>query len=89
MPKTTFHAWVKNVHNLRIAQGETVGKVSTPARSFTHIHSLPVKKHSVIPSLVHGFYPQLFTVIFAKSPLLYTQLYPLSTPPIIKRKKEN
>ena len=89
MPKTVFSSWVKNVHKLRIQRRETQGQVSTQASLATHNTPLPANKLLVIPSLVHGFYPQLFTAKKSQFNLLVRHLYPLSTWPTINTKKEN
>lgn len=89
MPKSVFSTWVKNVHKLRTQRRETQGKVSTHPTLPTVITSLLVNKPQVIPSFVHGFYPQLFTATTTHYNPLISHLYPLSTEPTIKRKKEN
>ena len=70
MPKTLSQAWVKNVYNLRKGTRTTSVLVSPQMNTWVHKVFTYVHKHIVIPSLIHGFYPQLFTAKSIKSHLL-------------------
>jgi len=88
MPNTLSQTWVKNVYSLGIDTRTTRVRSYTGSlltQSFTH-H--PVHKHPVIQRLVPAFYAQLSPSKKSVFNLLYRYLYPQSTYPTIKTKKE-
>jgi len=91
MLNTPFDAWVKNVYNyteLLISTWKTSVHFSTALRTTTHTTLNAWGKTRVLPQFIPSIIPAFSTQIIAQSSLLNTQLYTLSTPPIIKPKKE-
>jgi len=89
MPKILTFAWVKNVYSLRTDSGMNSGNTQlsyTPPTSA----SLPVRVQ--VPSFTQVSI-MLSTVLSTLKnqfqPLLIADLYPVSTAPTIKKKKEN
>ena len=89
MPKMLTFAWVKNVYSLRTDSGMNSGNTQL---SYTP----PTSANSVIRVQVLSFthvYTWLSTVLSTLKnqfqPLLIADLYPVSTAPTIKKKKEN
>lgn len=69
--------------------GKTSDKLHTPSLlthqfTFPTVHNLPVT-----PLFVLAFTPQFYTPKISHLHLLDRRLYPQSTPPINKKKKEN
>ena len=89
MPKTISFAWVKNVYSLRmnsgIASGESLVSYTPPTLA---LQSLWVQLPSFTQVYTH-LSAVLSTAKITFFNLLNTQLYPVSTAPIIKKKKEN
>jgi hypothetical protein len=89
MLKTIPTAWVKNVYSLRmnsgIERGNTQVSYTPPTLAFT---SMWVKAPSYT-QVSTMFSSVLSTLKNAILPLLITDLYPVSTAPTIKKKKEN
>jgi len=85
---TTF-AWVKNVYSLRIDSGMNSG--------YTQLsYTPPIQAQTLIRAQLPSFtqvYSMLSTVLSTLKnhiqPLLIADLYPVSTAPTIKKKKEN
>lgn len=83
-----FQAWVKNVYSLWVLPRVTGGYIYTGSTTpFQTTYSMWVKAHS-FTHLFTVFTPHFFTVFLSHFNLLYTQLYTLSTPPIIKKNKK-
>jgi hypothetical protein len=89
MPKMLTFAWVKNVYSLRTDSGMNGGY--TPL-SYTALTKAQTLTRVQVPSFTQ-VYSMLSTVLSTlKShiqPLLIADLYPVSTAPTIKKKKEN
>ena len=89
MPNTLFPTWVKNVYSLGMTQG--IKSVSLP----TYLYLLLTRPYvtannsMVFPSFIRSFYTPFSTIKYQILPPLNNQLYPLSTPPITIRTKEN
>jgi len=89
MPKTTPYTWVKNVYSLRMNSGVLCGQnlvsYTPPALATTRlwVQTLTFTQVST------NFSAVLSTVFSAIQPLLNYHLYPVSTAPTIKKKKEN
>ena len=88
MPKVLSFAWVKNVYSLRIARGTNSDKLPTPPLSTRTFTYQPVHKSPVVLRFVQAFTPLFSTLKIPSLYLLYIPLYPQSTPPINKKKKE-
>lgn len=89
MPWALSTAWVKNVYSLRmdsgIARGETSFSYTPPTPAFSRLWvQSPIFTH--IPLRLSAVLPTLKNTYFH---LLIHHLYPVSTAPIIKKKKEN
>ena len=89
MPKTMSFAWVKNVYSLRTDSGNNSGYT---AFSYTP----PIYADTAIRVQVPSFtqVPTIFSAVLSTlkngfQPLLNSDLYPVSTAPTIKKKKEN
>lgn len=80
--------WIKNVYKLRIRQLKRWGYSSTVIEK--GIQYTP--KHGYIPNSILNLFTQFHHVYTQQntinSPLLYSQLYPISTAPIITKTKE-
>lgn len=81
-------SWVKNVYNQRIVHWETQGQLYTVFNSFLTKPTLSVDNTQSILSFIPVFTTPFSTSKSARSHLLNGQLYPFSTEPIIKKKKE-
>ena len=93
MPKSTLitmpTAWVKNVYSLRIDSGMNSGY---PLFSYTGPLSVIAGVRGQVPSftqLITQLSAVLSTVKNHIFNLLHSHLYPVSTAPTIKKKKEN
>ena len=89
MPKTIHTAWVKNVYSLRMNSGTERGNTGV---SYTPPILAFVPMWVKIPSLTQVstmFSAVLSTLKNDILHLLITDLYPVSTVPTIKKKKEN
>jgi hypothetical protein len=78
----------KNVYNVRKQAGKTSDELHTPnllTSQFTH---LPVHNSPLTPLFVLAFAPQFYTPKITHFNLLINHLYPQSTAPINKKKKE-
>lgn len=83
-----FRAWVKNVYRLCVTvriTGVRLSPVLFP--QLTH-PQLVVQNNLVFPVITHIFCAQLSTIIFSHFNPLMACLYPQSTAPIIRTKKE-
>lgn len=81
-------AWVKNVYSLRTDKGINSDKLYTAhllADQFTH---RAVHNSLVTPLFIPALATQLSTSKINQLHLLYRRLYPQSTAPINKKKKE-
>ena len=79
---------IKNVYNLRTQTGKTSEQLHTPS-TLTHQFTQPMVHNSrVTPLFVLVLATQLSTSKMNELHLLYRRLYPQSTPPINKKKKE-
>jgi hypothetical protein len=80
--------WIKNVYSLRIQTGTTSDELRTPSL-LTHQFTFPAVHNSrLTPLFVQVFASQFYTPKKSEYHLLGRQLYPQSTPPINKKKKE-
>lgn len=86
--KTVYSTWVKNVYSLRTTRGTTSKLLSTVTSRTNDDQQRAVHKLAVILNLVHQFKTYLSTTKIRRFNLLYSDLYPQSTPPINKRNKE-
>jgi len=87
MPRSVDN-WIKNVYSLRTQPGKTSEQLHTPhllTRQFTHS---PVHNFQLTPLFVQVFTPRFYTRKITQFNLLNSQLYPQSTAPINKKKKE-
>lgn len=89
MPNTLSTTWVKNVYSLRIGGGITSGVSYTVIAILVSLSHLVVHKLSNLSRLIPVFPTQLYPSFSGQSPLLNSQLYPLSTPPTITETKED
>jgi len=91
MPKYTiplFSTWVKNVYSLRIDQGTKGDNLYTDHPLARFIAPTTVDNPPVTPLFVPALAIQFSPSKISQLHLLYRQLYPQSTPPINKKKKE-
>lgn len=89
MSNTVPQTWVKNVYSLRITSGVVSGE---SLNSYTPPTLATQSLWVQVPSFTQvytNFSAVLSTAKNALFNLLNTQLYPVSTAPIIKKKKEN
>jgi hypothetical protein len=92
MPSSPLlNVWVKNVYNLFIVSknewnsSELVSTSPTPqAMKTMGVWDNP----QVLPSIIHLYFPTISTLKNTIFHLLTSQLYPVSTTPIINPKKE-
>jgi len=80
--------WVKNVYSLRTVQGINSDKLHTGSHLMKQFAHSPVYNPQLILAFVQVFTSQLSTLKINYFNLLYRRLYPQSTPPINKKKKE-
>jgi hypothetical protein len=79
---------IKNVYSLRKQTGTTSEQLHTP-NLLTHQFTFPtVHNLRVTPLFILAFTPLLYTPKISQLHPLNRQLYPQSTPPINKKKKE-
>ncbi|MDB5179823.1 MAG: hypothetical protein JWN12_455 [Candidatus Saccharibacteria bacterium] len=80
--------WIKNVYSLRTKTGTTSDELHTP-NLFTHQFTFPTVHNSrLTPLFVQAFASPFYTAKISRYHPLDRQLYPQSTPPINKKKKE-
>jgi len=80
--------WVKNVYSLRTVQGISSDELHTGSHFVKQFTPSPVHNPQLILAFVQVFTSQLSTSKINHFNLLYRHLYPQSTPPINKKKKE-
>lgn len=88
MPKTILTAWVKNVYTYGKLGGIKSVVLSPVSSISTHNTSLTVYNSPYLPTLIPVLSPHLSTQKNHVLDLLIHHLYPVSTAPIIKNKKE-
>ena len=88
MRNHTVHTWVQNVYNQWVLSGTTQGYLSPILNTFFKNTQTVVHKQAIIRPVLPTIHTSLYTRIKAFFNLLYTQLYPQSTAPIIKKKKK-
>jgi len=89
MPKMLTFAWVKNVYSLRTDSGMNSGNTQfsyTPPSEAQTLIRVQVPSFTQVAIMLSTVLSTLKNQI---QPLLITDLYPVSTVPTIKKKKEN
>jgi len=85
---TLSFAWVKNVYSLGVTKGTNSGFLYTGLYDSPTSPLLSVHKSPTFTPFIHAFRTYLSTHVFTHFNLLYNHLYPQSTSPTIKKKKE-
>ena len=91
MPKSLHspvYNWVKNVYSLCVENGDNRGLLFTPLYMSTLQTTYMRVKPQTSPHFFASFTPQYYTAFFSLLPLLFSQLYPLSTVPTITKTNE-
>ena len=89
MPTSLFFTWVKNVYSLRTPGGTNSDYLYTDHLLAAQFTKSAVHNPQVTPLFVQALATQLSTAKNDQLHLLYSRLYPQSTPPINKKKKIN
>lgn len=89
MPNTLSQTWVKNVYSLRKVGGIKSGLLYTTTTLLTVFTQNTVYKLSRLPHNIPRLTPPLSTRILSILYLLKSNLYPVSTPLIITKTREN
>jgi len=89
MPNTFFISWVKNVYSLGMRTGITSVLLPTSPTLFSTYPQTRVYKPLLSPPVIPALPMMISTVFFIKIPLLFSYLYPFSTPLITIETKEN
>lgn len=79
---------IKNVYSLRKETGKTSDELHTPHLLSQQFTSPTVHNSPLTPLFILAFTPLFYTPKTSQSNLLSGHLYPQSTPPINKKKKE-
>jgi len=85
---TRVDKWIKNVYSLRIQSGITSEQLHTATHLSQQFTTTPVHNPLLTPLFVQVFTPQLSPQKISNFNLLERRLYPQSTAPINKKKKE-
>jgi len=89
MPKTVLFAWVQNVYSLRTDSGMNSGNTQlsyTPPTQAQTVIRVQLPSFTQVSSMLSTVLSTLKNQI---QPPLIADLYPVSTAPTIKKKKEN
>jgi len=85
---TLVDKWIKNVYSLRITTGTTSDNLPTPIHLTQQFTYPSVYNSQVTPLFVRVFTSLFSTLENTYFNLLYSHLYPQSTAPINKKKRE-
>ena len=88
MPSPLFFAWVKNVYSLRATACISSAQPSTHQYAYPAFPHAPVQNTLVVRPVAHSFTPYISTNKNRVFNLLTAWLYPQSTAPTMKTKKE-
>ena len=88
LPFSPVERWIKNVYNLRTQTGTKSDSLYTNSQLTNQFTDAPVHNSPVTPLFVHVLTTQLSTSKNTQLHLLYSHLYPQSTPPINMKKKK-
>ena len=83
-----FFAWVKNVYSLRATACISSAQTSTHHYAYPTFPHAPVQNRLVVLPVAHSFTPYISTSKNRVFNLLTAWLYPQSTTPTMKTKKE-